>query len=84
VFTGTSDGIINRSFRLAPESHIYEFKNQVKVTATPVAISTTGDKKGIYVLENNNSIAHIDGETFTIINEVEIKGYDATSLSYSI
>jgi hypothetical protein len=27
VFSGTSDGVIKRSFRIAPESHIYEFKN---------------------------------------------------------
>ena len=27
VFSGTSDGVIKRSFRQAPESHIYEFIN---------------------------------------------------------
>jgi WD40 repeat protein len=82
VFSGTSDGVIKRSFRAA-DSHVYEFRNLVKVGATPVSISASGDGRGLYVLQNNNKIAHIEGESFTVTKEVEIKDYDATSMSYS-
>lgn len=83
VFSGTSDGTIKRSFRVSPDSHIYEYKNTVKVSAAPLAVTPSADKKGLYVLMNNIKIALIDGETFTVANEVELKGYEAMALSYT-
>ena len=83
VFSGIADGTIKRSFRVSPDSHIYEYKNSVKVSAAPLAVTPSADKKGLYVLMNNNKVALLDGETFTVAKESELKGYEATSITYT-
>ncbi len=83
VFSGIADGTIKRSFRVSQDSHIYEYKNAVKVSAAPLAVTPSADKRGLYVLMNNNKVALLDGETFTVAKEFELKGYEAMSISYT-
>ncbi len=72
---------MKRSERVEADSSIYEFKRTVKLSAAPMTVSAGANE--IYVLMNNNKIARVDVNTFSVTYEFEIKDYDATSLSFS-
>lgn len=44
---------------------------------------STGSNKVLYVLQNNNQIAVIETEGFTVVQNFELKEYEGTALTYS-
>ena len=78
MFSGSSDGTINKSLKVGESS--FEIKNTVKISGAPIGIAT-GNGKILFVLQNNNKVAVIDVETFNLVKEHEVKGYEATSIA---
>jgi hypothetical protein len=53
----------------------------LKVNGAPVSVSVDGP--ALFVLQNNNKIAKIDIDSFSLVKEFEVRDFESTSLAYS-
>jgi WD40 repeat protein len=79
IFSGGVDGTIKKS-ELIHGTHSYEFKGSVKLDGHPIAM-VAGNDKILYVLQNNNQLALIEIEGFTVVKTHDFKDYEATALT---
>lgn len=79
MYSASTDGVIKK-IKVDEAGH-YSVAGSLKLAGAPAYVCDRSPSH-LYVLQNNNKVALISKETFTLDKEVEFTGFEATALVF--